>query len=154
MKQMNIKLVKENAIVPKRATDGSAGYDLCAAIEESITILPGETAKIPTGIAIEIPTNEYVALIFARSSLGIKKGLVPANAVGVVDSDYRGELLVALRNHEKQEYTVQPNERIAQMVLVNVGLPELVVCDELSDTKRGTGGFGSTGKMSKKYQLF
>lgn len=147
MNQMNIKLVREHAIIPKRATEGSAGYDLCAAITEPITILPGETGKIPTGIAIEIPSNDYVALIFARSSLGIKKGLVPGNAVGVVDSDYRGELLVVLRNHSQEEYTIQPKERVAQMVLVNVGLPELVVCDELSDTQRGTGGFGSTGKI-------
>jgi dUTP pyrophosphatase len=144
---MKIKLMNDFAVVPKRATTGSAGYDLCAAINESVTINPGETVKIPSGIAIEIPRNDYVALIFARSSLGIKKGLVPANAVGVIDSDYRGEIIVALHNHSSEQYTVKPKERIAQMVLVNVGLPELLVCDELSDTQRGEGGFGSTGKI-------
>lgn len=131
---------------PSYATPGSAGMDLRACIDTPLTIEAGATCPIPTGLAIALPSNEWVALIYARSGLAIKHGLTPANCVGVIDSDYRGELVVGLYNHSDKPYTVEPGERIAQMVITPVAQPTLTVVEELDDTERGAGGFGSTGK--------
>ena len=144
--ELKIKKLKENAKVPARATAGSAGMDLYACIDEPKTLAPGKLLLIPTGIAIELPSAEYVAYIFARSGLGIKHGICLANGVGVVDSDYRGEVCVGLCNVSDEEYTINPFERIAQMVISPVSLMPTVEVTELSSTERGEGGFGSTGK--------
>ncbi len=120
--------------------------DLYACIDEPKTVSPGEILLIPTGIAIEIPRSDYVAYIFARSGLAIKHGITLANSVGVVDSDYRGEVSVGLCNIGREVYTIAPNERIAQLVISPVSLMLPVEVEELSDTERGEGGFGSTGK--------
>ena len=131
---------------PQRATAGSAGMDLSACIEEDIIIAPRQLVRIPTGIAIALPGPEYVALVFARSGLGIKHGISLSNGVGVIDSDYRGEIQVGLTNLSHTPYTVQPGDRIAQLVVTPVVTPEVEVVEELEDTDRGTGGFGSTGR--------
>lgn len=142
-----IKKLRENAVVPQRATDFSAGYDLSACIDNSITVKSGETVKIPTGISTEISeADRCVLLIYARSSTATKFGLAPANCVGVVDSDYRGEVIVALHNHSQNDYEIKPNERIAQLVITPIYTPDVEVVSELSQTDRGCGGFGSTGK--------
>ncbi|MBP3521836.1 MAG: dUTP diphosphatase [Oscillospiraceae bacterium] len=133
--------------VPSYATAGSAGMDLRACIDAPVTILPGEQALVPTGLAIALPSADYVALLYARSGLAIKHGLSPANCVGVIDSDYRGEIVVALRNYAKEPYTVEPGERIAQMVITPVVQAAIALVDELDDTDRGAGGFGSTGRV-------
>ena len=146
MYNLKIKKLRENAVVPKRATEGSAGMDLYACIDESVTVMPHQCAKFPTGIAIALPSAELGAFIFARSGLSINHGLAPANCVGVVDSDYRGEIIVGLVNQFDEPYTVEPGERVAQMVIMPVCLPEIEECDTLDDTQRGEGGFGSTGK--------
>ena len=146
MSILKIKKLRENAEIPFRATTGAAGMDLYACIPESVTIEPHEIRLIPTGIAIELESADYVAYIFARSGLAIKHGIAPANCVGVIDSDYRGEVCVGLVNQTEQSFTIDPNERIAQLVISPVVLPEIKVVDELSDTDRGSGGFGSTGK--------
>lgn len=146
MDKMKIRLLRENAAAPVRATEGSAGYDLRAAVDGPVRIEPGKTAMIPTGIAIELPRG-YAAFIFARSGLASRHGIAPGNAVGVVDSDYRGEIAVGLTCHHTEGYTIQPGERIAQMVIMPVETPELIVCEELGGTQRGDGGFGSTGKL-------
>lgn len=140
-----IKRLRENAVIPKRATEHSAGYDLCACVDSDITIAPGETKLIPTGIAAALPEGS-VGLIYARSGLGIKHGIIPANAVGVIDSDYRGEIAVGLYNHSDKPYTLSPNDRIAQLVITPIFTPEITEVSELDDTVRGEGGFGSTGK--------
>lgn len=147
MSLLKIKKLRENAIVPKRATGGSAGMDLYACIDEKITVMPHECVKFPTGIAIALPSAEYGAFIFARSGLSVNHGLAPANCVGVVDSDYRGEIMVGLVNQFNEPYTVEVGERIAQMVIMPVSIMETEECDNLDDTERGNGGFGSTGKM-------
>ncbi len=144
---LKIKKLREDAKVPFRATQGSAGMDLSACLDEAKTIKPGEILVVPTGIAIEIPSADYVAYIFARSGLGIKHGICLANGVGVIDSDYRGEVCVGLCNVSNKEYTVSPGERVAQMVISPVSLMPVVEVDELSSTERGEGGFGSTGKQ-------
>jgi len=144
---LNCKLLRSDAVLPHRATDGSAGYDLCACIDAPIALEPGGRAVIPTGIAIALPSNNMAAFIFARSGLAVKHGIAPANAVGVIDSDYRGEILVGLTNHYQEPYTIKPGERIAQMVIMPVLLPEIVAADTLTETERGAGGFGSTGKI-------
>lgn len=143
---MNIKKLHIDAVIPKRATQGSAGYDLCAYTEGDVIIPVGAIAKIPTGIAIALPSKDYVALIFGRSGNGIKHGVSPANAVGVVDSDYRGEIIVGLINHGTEPFIIHHGDRIAQMVITPVITPELVVVEELDSTDRGAGGFGSTGR--------
>lgn len=143
-----IKRLRENAVLPMRATENSAGYDLCACIDGEITLSPGETKLIPTGIAAALPENS-VGLIYARSGLGIKHGIIPANAVGVIDSDYRGEIAVGLYNHSDEPYTISPNERIAQLVITPILTPDVQETQELDDTSRGAGGFGSTGKDAK-----
>ena len=146
MSILKIKQLSPLSKLPQRQTPGSAGYDIHACLEEPVTILPGEVAKIPTGFAIELENSGYVALIFARSSLGTKFGVTPANNVGVIDSDYRGEANVVLRNAGKAPFTVAPGERIAQMLVVPVDLPQIQEVDQLSQTQRGGGGFGSTGR--------
>ena len=131
---------------PSRATAGSAGMDLAACMDEAVTIAPRQLVRIPTGIAIALPGPEYVALVYARSGLGIKHGITLSNGVGVIDSDYRGEIMVGLTNLSDVPYTVQPGDRIAQLVVTPVVLPEVELAVELDDTSRGTGGFGSTGQ--------
>ncbi len=143
--ELKIKKLRENAKIPFRATEGSAGMDLYACIDEPVTLEAGEKAVIPTGIAIALPSPELGAFIFARSGLAIKHGIGLLNSVGVIDSDYRGEVCVGLINQLKEPYTVQPDERIAQMVIMPVSLIQPVEVDELDETERGTGGFGSTG---------
>lgn len=145
MSVLKIKKLRESARVPFRATEGSAGMDLYACIDEPVTIAPHEIRVIPTGIAIAPESPAYVAYIFARSGLAVKHGIAPANCVGVIDSDYRGEVCVGLVNQTETPFTVEPGERIAQMVISPVILPEIEVVGELSDTERGSGGFGSTG---------
>ena len=130
---------------PFYATAGAAAMDLCACVDAPVEVAPRALVSIPTGIAIALPSAEYVALVFARSGLGVKHGIVPANCVGVIDSDYRGEVKVALQNHGDQPYTVHCGDRIAQMAVMPVFQPELEWTDELPDTQRGAGGFGSTG---------
>ena len=131
---------------PFYASAGAAAMDLHACMDEAVTIPAGKRAVIPTGIAIALPSPDYVALIFARSGLGIKHGVAPANCVGVIDSDYRGEILVGLQNSGDADYTVQPGDRIAQMMITPVVQAQVTLVDELDDTARGAGGFGSTGK--------
>ena len=145
MKELKIKKVRENAKIPTRATVGSAGMDLYACIDEPITLNGGDKAVIPTGIAIGLDNPEYAAFIYARSGLAIKHGIGLLNSVGVIDSDYRGEICVGVINQLKEPYTIEPFERIAQMVIQPVALPELVEVDDLDKTDRGAGGFGSTG---------
>ena len=131
---------------PFYASAGAAAMDLHACVDEAVTIPAGKRAVIPTGIAIGLPSADYVALIFARSGLGIKHGVAPANCVGVIDSDYRGEILVGLQNSGDADYTIQPGDRIAQMMITPVVQAQVTLVDELDDTTRGTGGFCSTGK--------
>lgn len=145
MSEIHVKKLSPNAILPTYGSAEAAGADLYACLESEVTILPGETMWISTGIALEVPKG-CAGLIYARSSLGVKRGLAPANKVGVIDSDYRGEIRVVLLNHSKEPQVVQPGERIAQLVITPVLTPEYVFAEELTDTSRGTGGFGSTGK--------
>lgn len=144
--ELKIKKLRENATLPTRGTKGSAGADLYACIEESVTINPGDLKLIPTGVAIALPDSSAVVYLYARSGLGVKHGICLANGVGVVDSDYRGEIMVGLCNVSGEPYTIEPNERIAQMVISPVIIPELVEVEKLDETDRGEGGFGSTGK--------
>ena len=143
--KINIKKVKEIAVTPTYGSEFSAGADLYACMENKVVLQPGETKIIHTGIAMEVPMG-YAGLIYARSGLATKKGLAPANKVGVVDSDYRGEVMVALHNHSIKAAEIEPGERIAQMVITPYlkGLYQEV--ENLEETKRGEGGFGSTGK--------
>ena len=145
MEPIKVKKLREGAILPTYGTPYSAGADLYACLEESVTILPGETKKIPTGIAMELPAGT-AGLIYARSSLGTKKGLAPANKVGVVDSDYRGEFLIFLHNHSAEPQIIAHGDRVAQLVGTPVFTPGFVESETLSDTLRGDGGFGSTGR--------
>ena len=141
---VNFKKLTENATIPSYGTEFAAGCDLYAANENDITIAPGRTEFIHTGIAIEIPAG-LVGLVYARSGMACKKGIAPATKVGVIDSDYRGEIMVALHNHSDAPVTIEPKERIAQLVLT----PYVTACfnqvEELSSTDRGANGFGSTG---------
>ena len=143
---LNFCKVSKNAKVPYRATPGSAGMDLCACIEKDVVLSPGDRVLIKTGIAISLPSPEYVAFIFARSGLGIKHGITLSNGVGVIDSDYRGEIGVGLCNLGSETYTIKSGERIAQMVVMKVQTPDLQEVENLDSTERGTGGFGSTGR--------
>lgn len=142
--QVRIKKLDPKATVPTYGSEFSAGADLYACAEEAVLIPAGETRMIHTGLAFEIPEG-YVGLIYARSSLGTKRGLAPANKVGVIDADYRGEVMVSLHNHSSTDQVVEPGERIAQMVIAPFLKAEFSVADDLSDTVRGAGGFGSTG---------
>ena len=147
MEKLKIKKLNPKAKLPQRATDGSAGFDLYACIDEPITLNKGDTAVIPTGVAIEIGSPCYAAFIYARSGLAVKRGINLSNSVGVVDSDYRGEIRVGVIKQTEGAYEIKPFERIAQMVIQPVALPEIELCDELDETERGIGGFGSTGKI-------
>lgn len=143
--KMNIKKLFDNATVPTYGSEFAAGADLYACEDTQITLLPGETRLIHTGIAMEIPEG-LVGLIYARSGLASKRGLAPANKVGVIDSDYRGEIMVALHNHSGVPQSIGASERIAQIVFAPYYTAEFSVVDELATTVRGEGGFGSTGK--------
>ena len=132
--------------LPRFATAGAACMDLCACVDEAVTLNAGERRLVPTGIAIALPSPEYVALVFARSGLGIKRGVCLSNGVGVIDSDYRGEIRVGLVNQSQTPYTVQPGDRIAQLAVMPVVQAELEITDTLDETQRGAGGFGSTGR--------
>lgn len=145
MSIIRVKKLSEKATIPTYGSEEAAGADLYACLEQSVTIEPGETAWIPTGLALEIPKG-CAGLIYARSSMGVKRGLAPANKVGVIDSDYRGEIRVVLLNHGKTAQTVEHGERVAQMLITPVLTPSYEVVESLSDTDRGQGGFGSTGK--------
>ena len=141
-----VKKLRGNAVIPARATKESAGYDLSACLESPLVIPAGETVKVPTGISCAVEDcGNCVLLIYARSSTAANKCLAPANCVGVVDSDYRGEILVPLYNRSREDKTVEPGERIAQLVITPVLLPEVEETDLLSSTERGAGGFGSSG---------
>lgn len=142
--KVTVKKISEEAHLPTYGSEFAAGADLYALLSEPLTIAPGETVLIHTGIAVEIPEG-YAGLIYARSGLACKRGLAPANKVGVVDSDYRGEVMVALHNHSAQAQTVSPGERIAQLVITPFLKADFTE-GEVNDTIRGTGGFGSTGR--------
>ena len=142
--EVKIKYLNDKAIKPEYATDGSAGMDLSAAMDAPIVLKVGGRAMIPTGIAMQIPKG-YGGFIFPRSGLAYKKGISMANCVGVIDSDYTGEIRVVLHNISCHDYTVNPGDRIAQMVFLPVALADLTVVEELEKTDRGSGGFGSTG---------
>ncbi len=141
-----VRRLRESAKLPFRATEGSAGMDLYACIDSPVTLGAGEKAVIPTGIAIELPSAELAAFVFARSGLAIKHGIGLLNGVGVIDSDYRGEICVGVINQLAEPYTIAPDERIAQLVIMPVSLINPVEAQSLDDTARGEGGFGSTGK--------
>lgn len=145
MNTVRVKKLHPNAVLPTYGSAEAAGADLYACLEEAVTIAPGEVYWVPTGIALEVPRG-CAGLVYARSSLGAKRGLAPANKVGVVDSDYRGEVKVVLLNHSNQPQTLQPGERVAQFVITPVLQPAYEEVDELTDTSRGEGGFGSTGR--------
>ena len=142
---ISVKKLHPMAKLPVYGSAEAAGADLHACLEEAVTVMPGETAWIPTGIALEVPKG-CAGLVYARSGMAAKRGLAPANKVGVIDSDYRGEIKVVLLNHSKEPQVIEPGERIAQFVITPVLTPEYVLVEELSDTERGVGGFGSTGK--------
>ena len=145
MEKIRVKRLKENAIMPTYGSAEAAGADLYACLSEPMTIQPGESVFIPTGLAMELPVG-FAGLIYARSGLACKRGLAPANKVGVVDSDYRGEFMIVLHNHGETAQTIEHGERIAQLVITPVFTPGFTEVDELSDTERSGGGFGSTGK--------
>lgn len=146
MLQLKIKRLTETAKMPTRGSEKAAGLDLYADMDNSLVVLPHRTYKIKTGLAMEIPDG-YFGAIFARSGLAIKQGTGLANAVAVIDGDFRGEVIVALHNHTTNSTVIMPHERIAQMILIPYPEVEIEEVDELSDTERGTGGFGSTGKL-------
>lgn len=145
MDQIRVKKLNENAILPTYGSTEAAGADLYACLDGDLIVAPGQTAFVPTGIAMEVPKG-CAGLIYARSGMACKRGLAPANKVGVIDSDYRGQIIVALHNHGAAEQMIGHGERIAQMVITPVLTPAYVESTELDDTERGTGGFGSTGK--------
>lgn len=148
--KLNIKAVSpkigKEIPAPFYASAGAAAMDLCACMDEAVVLAPRSLVSIPTGIAIALPSADYVALIFARSGLGVKHGVSLSNGVGVIDSDYRGEIRVGLTNLSDTAYTVAPGDRIAQLAVMPVVQAQLEVCDSLDETERGQGGFGSTGK--------
>ncbi len=143
--KISIKKLDERAVVPTYGSPYAAGADLYACLDEEVVIPPHGTAMIPTGLALELPVG-YAGLIYARSGLATKKGLAPANKVGVVDCDYRGEVKVSLHNHTSSPAAVSPGERVAQLVITPYITAEFELSEELSETVRGAGGFGSTGK--------
>ena len=145
MNKIRVKRLKKNAIMPTYGSAEAAGADLYACLTQPVIIQPGESVFIPTGIAMEIPKG-YAGLIYARSGLACKRGLAPANKVGVVDSDYRGEFMIVLHNHGTAPQVIDHGERIAQLVITPVFTPGFIEVEELSETERAGGGFGSTGK--------
>ena len=142
---LRVQALRENAVLPAYGSDYAAGADLCACIGEAWALRPGETRLVPTGLAVEIPAG-YAGLIYARSGLASKRGLAPANKVGVVDADYRGEVMVALHNHSNTEQEIQPGERVAQLVVTPFLQVHYEWSEALEDTARGARGFGSTGR--------
>ena len=144
MNKVSVKRLKSNAKLPTYGSDEAAGADLYACLDGVVTVNPGETVFIPTGLAMEIPKG-CAGLIYARSGLACKRGLAPANKVGVVDSDYRGEFIVALHNHGNDPQTIMHGDRIAQLLITPVFAPAFIETDTLTDTQRAEGGFGSTG---------
>ena len=148
MDELKIKRLRKNAVIPTRATEGSAGLDLSACLDKPMAIPSGGRALIPTGIAIALPGPAYVALLFARSSLGMRRGLMLSNGVGVIDSDYRGEILIGVYNFTNEPCIVENGERIAQLLVSRVSALPVLECAELEDTPRGAGGFGSTGRAA------
>ena len=144
METVKIKKLYPGAQLPRYGTEFSAGADLCACLEKPVTLQPNETRMISIGISVELPAG-YAGLIFARSGLASKQGLAPANKVGVVDSDYRGEWFVPLHNHSSEPRVIEPGERIAQLIITPYLTAKFIESDTLSETVRGTGGFGSTG---------
>lgn len=144
--EVNIKLLNENAKVPTRGSEYAAGYDLYAATVNDVDIAPHSTVKIGTGISVELPNGTFGA-IFARSGLATKKGLRPANAVGIIDSDYRGEIIVALHNDTNEDKNIKAGERIAQLIVIPFIAVEFNITDTLDATERGDNGFGSTGEL-------
>ena len=142
---INVKKLDDRAVIPTYGSEFAAGADLYACMDEAVTVDPGQTVMIHTGIAMEIPAG-FAGFVYARSGLASKKGLAPANKVGVIDADYRGEIMVALHNHGVSSQTVDPGERIAQLVIAPYIVGAFHQVDELSDTVRGDGGFGSTGR--------
>lgn len=142
--KVGLKKLKSNAIIPTYGTEFSAGADLYALPSLDMSIAPGETVVVHTGLALEIPEG-YAGFVFARSGLALKKGLAPANKVGVIDADYRGEIMVTMHNHSNFEAVVTGGERIAQIVILPYIAADFIVCEHLNETSRGTGGFGSTG---------
>ena len=145
MDSIRVKILREGARLPSYGSAEAAGADLYACLSEVVTIAPGETAFLPTGIALEVPKG-CAGLVYARSGMACKRGLAPANKVGVVDSDYRGEIMVALHNHGRVEQTISHGDRIAQLLITPVFTPGFVESEILDDTDRGSGGFGSTGR--------
>lgn len=145
MNYLPIKLLSPSAKLPTRSTDGSVGYDICACIQRSVTVSPGETRLIGSGIAIALEQG-YAAFLYARSGLGVKHGIVPANGVGVIDSDYRGEIIIGIKNTSNVDYIIHSGDRIAQIVISRCELPELVAVDVLDETERGSQGFGSSNE--------
>ena len=145
MDKIRVQMLRPGAVVPTYGSAEAAGADLYACLDKEMVIAPGESVFIPTGLAFEIPCG-YAGLIYARSGLACKRGLAPANKVGVVDSDYRGECMVVLHNHGHEIQTVRHGERIAQLVITPVFTPGFILADCLDDTQRDAGGFGSTGK--------
>ena len=143
--KLQVKKLKPGAKLPTYATAQSAGADLYVCLEEPVTLQPGETKFLPTGLAVAVPQG-YAGLVSARSGMACKRGLAPANKVGVIDSDYRGEVNVVLHNHGPEPQTVLNGDRVAQLVLVPVLTPEPELVEELEETGRGAGGFGSTGR--------
>ena len=143
--QVKVQYLNDAVKMPQYATSGSAGMDLSAAMEEPVTVPAGGRALVPTGIAMQIPVG-YGGFVFPRSGLSYKKGISMCNCVGVIDSDYTGEIQVAVHNISREEYTIYPGDRIAQMVFLPVPQAELIECDSLEETDRGGGGFGSTGR--------
>lgn len=143
--ELKIKKVRDNAVIPTYGSEAAAACDLYACIDKSVTIKPHETVFIPTGLAMAIPVG-YGGFIYARSGLACKNGLAPANKVAVIDADYRGEVMVVLHNHSLEEKTIEPNERIAQFVIAPYLKVDFKEVEELDETDRGEGGFGSTGR--------
>ena len=142
---VKIKLMRENARLPQKATPGSAAYDLCVWPDEPVTIAVGEIVSLPTGIAIAPDTDEAAALILGRSGLGTKHGITLANSVGLIDSDYRGEMRVSLINRGSEPFTVNPGDRVAQLMFIPIYAAQFALAEELDETERNTGGFGSSG---------
>lgn len=145
MQQVQVKFLREGAALPYYASEFAAGADLYACLEKPITVEPQTTVLVPTGLAMALPTG-YAGLIYARSGLAVKRNLAPANKVGVIDADYRGEIMVALHNHGALPQTIEHGERIAQMIVTPYLSVQFLQADDLPDTARGAGGFGSTGK--------
>ena len=145
MMNIRIKKLRPNAKLPVYSTEGAAGADLCVCLDEPVTILPGETKMLPIGLAIEIPEG-FVGLVHARSGLATKRGIAPANKVGVIDSDFRGEMMAALHNHGQQPQTIEPGERVLQLLIMPVVQAVFEEAETLSETGRGAGGWGSTGR--------